>query len=123
METLVLVIETDTELRSLLKRVLEEETARFQVATASDSFKALGRLLQQFYNLIILDQNVSGEDWSELAQTIRAIWPGSRILLLADGTGLSIDEQTSYMFDALIQKPFTPDQLLNTVERLAVPQS
>lgn len=123
MEKQVLIIETDAELCCLLKHILEDETTSFQVATAPDSFRALGRLLQQSYDLVLLDQNVAGEDWSELAQTIRAIWPDSRILLLGGAETFSGEVKKSGMFDGFIQKPFTPDQLLNIVGRLTVSQN
>lgn len=122
MQKCVLIIETEAELRFLLKRVFETEYANFQVATAADSFKALGRLLQQRFDLILLDQNVLGEEWLELAQTIRAVWPDSLILLLGGEESLTAAGKQAWMFDGFIQKPFTQDQLLNTVEHLLVGQ-
>ena len=122
MQKCVLIIETEAELRFQLKRFFETEYANFQVATAADSFKALGRLLQQRFDLVLLDQNVLGEEWLELAQTIRAVWPDSRILLLGGEEPLSAERAQSWIFDGFIQKPFTQDQLLNTVEHLLVRQ-
>jgi DNA-binding response OmpR family regulator len=123
MKKQLLIIETDAELCSSLKCLLEDEIAQFRVATAPDSFKALGRLLQQPYNLVLLDQNVVGTDWIELALTIRAIWPDSRILLLGESEALSWEGKVARIFDGFIRKPFTPDQLLNAVERLLGAQS
>lgn len=123
MQKCVLIIETEAELRFLLKRVFETEYTNFQVATAADSFKALGRLLQQRFDLVLLDQNVLGEEWLELAQTIRAIWPDSQILVLVGEEPLAVAEKRSWMFDGFIQKPFTQDQLLSAVEHLLVRQS
>jgi two-component system torCAD operon response regulator TorR len=123
MQQHVLIIETEAELRLLLKRVFETEYTNFQVATAADSFKALGRLLQQHFDLVLLDQNVLGEEWLELAQTIRAVWPDSRILLLVGEEPLSLEGKQAWIFDGFIQKPFTQDQLLNAVERLLVRQN
>lgn len=122
MQKCVLIIETEAELRFLLKRVFETEYANFQVATAADSFKALGRLLQQHFDLVLLDQNVLGEEWLEVAQTIRAVWPDSRILLLGGEEPLPAAGKEGWIFDDFIQKPFTQDQLLNTVEHLLVRQ-
>jgi CheY-like chemotaxis protein len=122
MQQQVLIIETEVELRLLLKRVFETEYTNFHVATAADSFKALGRLLQQRFDLVLLDQNVLGEEWLELAQTIRAIWPDSRILLIVEEPFPLNGNQTS-LFNGFIQKPFTQDQFLEAVDHLRVGQS
>jgi DNA-binding response OmpR family regulator len=115
----ILIIETSPEVRLLLKRILEDTQSDYEVVLAQDSFRALDRLLQQPFDLILLDQQVTGIGWLSLAQIIRAVWPDTRLLLMGGQESVMFDvKKKSPAFDDFLPKPFTPTQLLTTVAYL-----
>jgi DNA-binding NtrC family response regulator len=115
----ILIIETSTEVRLLLKRIFEDKHTDYEVVMAQDSFRALDRLLQQPFDLILLDQEVTGIGWLSLAQIVRAVWPESRLLLMGGQAPFMFEaKKKSPAFDEFIAKPFSPTELLATVAQL-----
>jgi CheY-like chemotaxis protein len=114
----VLIVETVAEVRLLLEEVFAEAVVDYQVTLVPDSFRALDRLLQQPFDLILLDQQVSGIGWLSLAQIVRAVWPDRQLLLMGDDAFWFDREKKPLAFDGFIPKPFSPAQLLKVVAQL-----
>ncbi len=119
MQKRILIIETEEDIRTLLKRMFEVKNPDYQVDTAPNVLTVLGRLLQQPFDLVLIDQYVADVDWLKLAQTVRTIWPESRILLMTGEDAHSFNgQEEAEALDGLIEKPFTLTELLNAVEQL-----
>jgi CheY-like chemotaxis protein len=113
----VLIVDDEESVRTLLKLTLEKLKPDFQIATAADGFTAMGRLMQQTFDLVLTDWHMAGVDGLELAAAIRDISPATRILLM---TGTDVfqlrNAATALGLDGWLEKPFTPAQLLSLVE-------
>jgi hypothetical protein len=53
--------------------------------TATNSFEALGRLMQQSLDLVLIGDHLAGMDRLELAEAMHEILPDLPILLMDDG--------------------------------------
>ena len=115
----VLIIDCDEASRIALKRNFEALKLDYQVTTAPDGFRALGRLLQQPVDLVLAGDHGPGMDWLELVEAVHEISPQTRILLIADGDTVEIDEAVKLVeFDGYIGKSFTLAQIVEMVEQV-----
>ena len=67
----ILVVDDDEPIRSLFKVTLEEEGHK--VVTASTGAKGLAYVMQQNFDLIFLDLNMSGTDGAEILREMRGV--------------------------------------------------
>jgi len=119
--SLILVAEDDTEINKFVKRYLEK--AGYQTIITGDGNNALN-LYQKLSSegnqpaLLIADLGLPGIDGRTLSTTIREEYPSAPILLTSGyPIELGPNLKTEDGFDFL-QKPFGPDSLLTTIERM-----
>ena len=111
----VLVVDDDPAIRLLCRVNLElDGHAVTEAGTLADARSALDA---QGIDLVILDVHVGSDDARHLLAELRTSRPELPIALLT-GTA-DRDELLRAGADALIPKPFTIDELRETVERLA----
>ncbi len=110
-ESLILVVDDDARLRSLLQRFLAE--AGFRVTTAEDASQARDRLRFLQPELIVLDVMMPGESGLSLTQSLKAEQPAIPIILL---TAAGDPEDRIAGFEAgaddYLPKPFDPRELV-----------
>ena len=115
----VLIVDGEEASRIALKRSFETREPDYQVVIAPDGFKALGRLVQQRVDLVLLSCHLIGMDRLELAEAIRDIAPQTRILLMLDGdTCLLGGAVKPVKLDGWIGKTCPPAQIWAEVERI-----
>jgi two-component system, cell cycle sensor histidine kinase and response regulator CckA len=112
----VLIVEDDTEVATLARRVLSQ--AGYDVTIASDAEQAMATPWAQHggIDLLLTDIVMPGLSGTDLADALRARQPGLRVLYVSgyfDGASI----QGRVPPDALLHKPFTPDALLSRVRR------
>jgi signal transduction histidine kinase/CheY-like chemotaxis protein len=111
----VLVVDDDEAVRTLVRRTLER--AGLRVFAAADPEQGLG-LLAKFVgplDLLITDAVMPGMDGRQLADRVRAGRPGVRVLLMS---GYTADEvRGPHAPDEFLHKPFTPRELTERVWR------
>lgn len=120
-DRLVLVIDDDEAVRSILSRMLVQ--CGYQVDTVSDGNQGL-KLLEQrasHYHVVILDMEMPDRTGLEVGKEIRARWAGVP-LILSSGYGREVIEDDS-LFDDFIQKPYNVEVLATSVGRTALPSS
>ncbi|PKW26058.1 response regulator [Phycicoccus duodecadis] len=120
---LVLVCDDTEGIRRLLR--INLELAGFAVEEASDGHQAMARLIdphEPVPRVILLDQQMSPYDgWWAIA----AIRSHPRldtvpvVLITAASAGVTLRDATTAGFDAFLSKPFDPDEVVDTVSRLA----
>jgi DNA-binding NtrC family response regulator len=112
---IILVVDDEEVIRNGIKRVLEGD--RFEVETCSSGHKAIERLQEREYGLIITDLKMPGMDGIEVLKAVKALQPDIPVILI---TGFaSIDTAVEAMKNGAteyIPKPFTPDILLEKVQ-------
>ena len=109
----VLVVDDEPSIRLLCKVNLELEG--YRVLEADSLAEARRHLRESDVAAVLLDVHVGSEDGRELVQEIRSARPSAGIALFSGssevGTALAGG-------DAIVPKPFLPDHLIRTVERL-----
>lgn len=110
-EALVLVVDDDQRLRTLLARYLAEHG--FRVATAENAAEARARLAVIEPEAMVLDISMPGEDGLTLTQALRAARARVPILLLT-ARGEPADRIAGFEAgaDDYLPKPFEPRELL-----------
>ncbi len=113
----VLVVEDEPAIRRLVSRILGRRG--YEVLVAPDGETGLRRFSErEDIDLVLTDIVMPGLDGVGLAQELRTRRPGLPVLFMSGYPGDNrpgLDEED---LDLLIDKPFTPDQLLERVEQV-----
>jgi DNA-binding NtrC family response regulator len=115
---IVVVVDDEPAVLVLMERVLA--AAGYQVRTASDGLSAIGVLseLPAPPTVVVSDLRMEPVDGASLARIIDCRWPGTRVLLVS---GWGPEAANGALRWPLLKKPFSPDQLLETVARMLPP--
>jgi len=111
----ILIVDDDSSIRNGLKKLLT--TANYTVSAAADGLEAVERFFAEDFDLVIMDLDMPRKDgWAALENITRlnpyvpiAIMtgkPDQHRLVAAAGAG------------ALVEKPFEPESLLETISAL-----
>ena len=111
----VLVVDDEASIRLLCKVNLELEGYRVLEAARLDA--ARETLESEPVGVVLLDVHVGPDDGRELLTELRAERPGVRVAFFS-GT-IELETIAHLGADAVIPKPFTLDELTETVARLA----
>ena len=115
----ILIVEDETEVRSLLKVVLTEEG--FEVVEAKDGTVALHELWKRRGNvaMLVTDIDMGRMNGIELAQSVRSQYPALPILFVS-GLPMPPDEVERILpGGVLVTKPFDVATLVAAVRKLA----
>ncbi len=112
----ILVVDDEEVIRYGIKRVLEGQD--FSVETCDSGHKAIERLQEKDFGLIITDLKMPGMDGIEVLKSVKTLQPDIPVILI---TGYaSIDTAVEAIKNGAteyISKPFTPDVLLEKVRQ------
>jgi DNA-binding response OmpR family regulator len=112
----VLLVEDDPSLRMLCAMNLEMDGHRvLEAPTLGD---ARAHLENEEIDLVLLDVHVVGESGYDLIEPIRSL--GRPPIVLMSGTA-EVGEAERRLVDAVVAKPFDPEELSAVVRRLAYP--
>jgi CheY-like chemotaxis protein len=112
----ILVVDDEPDLRFILRRIFER--AGHEVADASDGLQALEWVQGSLPELVVTDMMMPVMDGHELIRRLRADPATAQIAILAvTGTG-----ELAGAADALVAKPYEPDQILAAVNALLASQ-
>ncbi|MEK6650897.1 MAG: ATP-binding protein, partial [Bacteroidota bacterium] len=123
-DELVLVVDDEASLRDVASSTLE--TYRYRTLVAEDGVHALDLFHQHIdtIQLVVTDMMMPRMGGAELIREIRALRPDARIIVM---TGMRIPDDIQIediqAVDGVLQKPFTADDLIRTVQEvLAAPK-
>jgi DNA-binding response OmpR family regulator len=114
-QRLVIVADDDASIRLLCRVNLELEGYRVLEATGLDEISRIAD--EDDVALVLLDIHLGREDGIEVARALRESRPGMPIAFLSGSVDFS--ERSAAVSDAAIRKPFTLEELIGTVHRLA----
>jgi CheY-like chemotaxis protein len=113
----VLIVDDDWIVLESCRRVLQAEGMAVQAAADAEKAQSLLETGGGF-DLILTDIKMPGKDGFELIRTVRERFPQSAILMM---TGYLIPEiiqrAQAQGADAVIAKPFTPEELVASVRK------
>lgn len=112
----ILVMDPSTRICKSLEMILTSEG--FTVTTASDGMIGLDIATKVSPDLILMDSNIARRNEEQLVFILRREKRLRKIpVILLEGTGRNLDERVSRQLGimASIQKPFQPDELLQTI--------
>jgi two-component system, cell cycle sensor histidine kinase and response regulator CckA len=113
----VLVVEDEPAIRRLVARILGRRG--YEVLAAPDGETGLRRFSErEDIDLVLTDIVMPGLDGVGMAQELRARRPGLPVLFMSGYPGDNRPGLDEDDLDLLIDKPFTPDQLLERVEQV-----
>lgn len=117
--TTILIIDDDTAVLSALRRVLVG--AGYEVVEASDAGRALVRFAGHPADLVITDIFMPGMDGIEFIMRVKEAFPAARVIAMSGGGFMHQDNVLGAAAmlgaEAVLPKPFTPDEVLATVAR------
>src|SRR5262245_61820150 len=117
----LLVVDDDPEITSTFEAILRSEG--YEVATARDGRDALERVTQFPFDVVLLDLLLPDTDGWAVLERVRAISPGSRVVILcadvdAEGT---VEAFRLGAVDVLL-KPPDIDKLLRFLDEITSPR-
>lgn len=115
----VLVVDDQVDNRLLLQRLLE--SAGFEVLLAENGAVAVQQFSCWQPHFIWMDRRMPGGDGLEATRRIRAL-PDGKTVKIAAVTASTFSEENLELsaagFDAIVNKPFRPEQIFDCMERL-----
>jgi DNA-binding response OmpR family regulator len=118
-EQSILVVDDEPGIRLYLKRLLSNNG--FTVRTAADGDDAVASLDAEPPDLVILDVMVGGRDGYEICEMIKKnpARAGIKVVMLsAKSRSIEIEKGMALGADAYLTKPFSMDELRDTVHGL-----
>lgn len=116
----ILIIEDEQSIRNVLKNILKDENADYQVDEAADGKEGVDMLRKESYDLIMSDIKMPGLDGIEVLERALVLSPDSAIIMISGhgdiDTAVECIKKGAYDY---ISKPPDLNRLLNTV-RLAL---
>lgn len=117
MPPFVLIVDDDEVIRSLLRLTLPTEG--FDLVEADSGDAALELSVEWAPALILLDWRMPGRSGAEVLPELKRRYPGTPVIVLTAEPETTLRQQAEELgADVFISKPFSPLQLLATVERL-----
>lgn len=118
-EPLVLLIDDTLETRRAIRRTLERE--RFRIVEADRGVEGVRIAVSRRIDLIILDVHMPGLDGWSVCEILKGEHATSRIPILVCTVRSGTNDQLRAMTagaDGFLAKPFSPEQLLDSVRKL-----
>jgi two-component system cell cycle sensor histidine kinase/response regulator CckA len=109
----ILVVDDEPFVLIVLQRLLRESS--FFVGAAHSGAEALEVFSQGPWDLVITDRAMPEMDGEQLAERIKKAAPGTPVILI---TGYARPGTAMELFDAVLAKPFSKEDLLASVGRV-----
>lgn len=115
----ILMIEDDEVSRMVTERFLKSKG--YEVETAVDGQKALALLGNEIYDIVLMDIALPKIDGFQLARQMKKHSRTQDIPIVAISAytaSVDFDKETNHVMEAFLSKPFSPEELLETIMRL-----
>lgn len=112
----IIVAESDPDLCSLISWSLSQ--AGFRVLSANDGRAALDLLNRDAVAALVADVDMPGVSGIELLRTLRDVDRSLPVLLIADGTSLSLARAHLVGSQGVLEKPVDPPTLLAMIDNV-----
>src|SRR5208283_5053844 len=113
--TSILVVEDETAVRNLVKKILEKGGYAVTEAKSGEEAIEICRAHDEGFDLIVTDIVLTGIRGSEVADSVRDSFPKVRVIYMSGYADKGNDPQQESL--PILQKPFSATQLLAQVKR------
>jgi len=110
----ILIVDDEFGLAEMLREMLRE--LDYDVALAINGRLGLELLVERPVDLVLTDMMMPVMDGVELATALRASEAHRHIPIVMMTSLPTAPPRESHLFDAVLRKPFTPEQLLKTLQ-------
>jgi two-component system phosphate regulon response regulator PhoB len=112
-----MIVDDDESVRSLLRMTLPEDG--YEIEEATDGEQALALAKERVPDLVLLDWKMPGRHGSLVLDELKSRHPQLPVIVLtAEIAEHHRDLAESLKVDVFLTKPFSPLELLETIERL-----
>lgn len=122
--TTILIVDDNQDIRDFMQIALE--AAGYAVHTATEGEQALVMQRERPADLLVTDIFMPGREGISTIAGFKAEFPGTRIVAMSAGGGSGkqdfLSAATLIGADATLRKPFTADQLVETVHSVLQPR-
>ena len=113
----ILVIDDEPVVLNSCRKVLEEDG--FDVYLVPSADEALKAMKKKVFDLLLVDVKMPKHNGIYLMQKVKEKWPDVPIIVMSGyPTPDTITDGAKMGADAFIAKPFTPDELLETIRQV-----
>ena len=113
----ILVIDDEPVVLTSCRKVLEEDGFDAYLVPSAD--EALKAMKKEVFDLLLVDVKMPKHDGIYLMQKVKEKWPDVPIIVMSGyPTPDTITDGAKMGADAFIAKPFTPDELLETIRQV-----
>ena len=113
----IMIVDDDESVRSLLRMTFPTE--EYEITEARNGEEALKQLRTKAPDLVLLDWRMPGVGGSSVLDAVKADYPQLPVIVLTSEVQKSTRVLAEVLgVDAYLRKPFSPRELLETVERL-----
>ncbi len=112
----ILIIEDESAIRRVLKKIISEDNDLYQVEEAEDGLEGIEKIMKDDYDLVLCDIKMPKMDGVEVLERVKKIKPEIPIVMISGHGDLDTAVNTMRLgaFD-YISKPPDLNRLLNTV--------
>ena len=113
----ILVVDDERIVLDSCQKVLEAEG--FEVYLVPSANKALQAMRKKGFGLLLVDIKMPKHDGMYLMREVKKKWPDIPIIVMSGyPTTNTIEEAVKMQAAAFIAKPFTPDELMETIRQV-----
>ena len=113
----ILVVDDERIVLDSCQKVLEAEG--FEVYLVLSANRALETMKKEGFGLLLIDIKMPKHDGMYLMREVRKKWPEMPIIVMSGyPTTNTIEEAVKMEAAAFVAKPFTPDELLETIRQV-----
>ena len=113
----ILVVDDEGIVLDSCQRVLKEDGLEVLLVTSAD--KAIAAIEDEEPSVLLMDVKMPVRDGMDLMREVKERWPDVPIIVMSGyHTTETIEEADKMGAVAFINKPFTPDELLETIRQV-----
>ncbi len=114
----VLVVDDEEIIRTTVAEILKG-SGDHEIDFAQDGEEALKKSRVNFYDLLLLDIRIPKIDGYEVLKKVRLMYPDLPVIFLTGKGDVKkiMESIAQYKLNGMIEKPFTPEQVLAIVKK------
>jgi two-component system response regulator VanR len=116
-ESKFILVADENYLTETISSILED--SNLMVDAVQNGAQVLKKIINKHYDIVVMEVNLPGLKGYEMAQIIKNMSPDTRIILMTrDEYWDETLKGTTANVDAVLLKPFAPEELLKVIKRI-----